>query len=81
MSLTSSCLGAKSNMNRYCVPQLPAVYHRFCHIFHYLTLKSVQVSNFVDSGQELVPLGVSGIIKLTGLYIARNRSDGITASV
>ena len=42
--------------------------------------KSLQVSYFIESGQELVPPGVSDYSKGTSLYLAKGGSDGIISS-
>ena len=46
----------------------------------FFLLKSLRVSNVVESSQELVQPRVSGIIKETGLYLAKRVSDRITFS-
>ena len=55
-------LPIKSNMNRECVTPFGRVPKGlpFCQ---FLIKKSLQVSNFVYSGRELVPPRTSGIIK------------------
>ena len=48
-------------------PHPQVAYQSGCHIVISLTWKSLQVSNFANSGQELVPPGVSVMIRGTGL--------------